>query len=140
MQGLLEPYARQEFGVRGPVQDLPTMRWARRPVAASETGERMSTQGRTRASDSQRLHEGSLPGSPSVSDYALLEELRFVRSEAQAEANLAYRDWAARPLLDRYAVYRAAQDRADAAQDQLAAWAGEIGRELAGRHTAFEAA
>jgi hypothetical protein len=70
------------------------------------------------------------PGSPpSVSDYALLEELRFVRREAQAEANVAYRDWIAEPCCERYVVYRAAADRADAAQDQLAAWAIGIGRE-----------
>ncbi len=75
-----------------------------------------------------------------MSDYALLEELRFVRREAQAEANLAYCDWATRPLRERYAVYRAAQDRADAAQDQLAAWACEIGRELAGTNAAIKAA
>ncbi len=99
----------------------------------------MKTEGRARAGDSRPAHEGSLPARPSVSDYALLEELRFVRREAQAEANVAYRDWATRPLLDRYAVYRAAQDRADAAQDQLAAWAGELGRELAARRTALEA-
>jgi acyl-CoA reductase-like NAD-dependent aldehyde dehydrogenase len=100
----------------------------------------MRTEGRTRTNDSHRPRKRPLPGSPSVSDYALLEELRFVRREAQAEANLAYRDWAARPVGERYAVYRAAQDRADAAQDQLANWAGEIGRELADGHAALEAA
>ena len=55
-----------------------------------------------------------------VRAYALLEELRFQRREAQAEANLAYEDWRRDPCRNRYAVYLAAQDRADAAQDQLA--------------------
>jgi hypothetical protein len=72
------------------------------------------------------------PGRPSVADYALLEELSFVRREAQVEANVAYDYWLERPNRERYAVYRAAQDRADAAQDQLANCAGEIGRGLRG--------
>lgn len=56
----------------------------------------------------------------STHDYAMLEELRFVRREAQAEANLAYESWCRHPCGERYAVYLAAQDRADAAQDYLA--------------------
>jgi hypothetical protein len=59
-------------------------------------------------------------GAPSAHDFALLEELSFVRREAQAEANLAYEDWRLLRSGDAYAVYRAAQDRADAAQDDLA--------------------
>jgi hypothetical protein len=59
---------------------------------------------------------------PSVREYALLEEFSFVRREAQAEADLAYEHWRAQPSKDAYAVYRAAQDRADAAQDDLADW------------------
>ena len=86
-----------------------------------------------RASSSTADHEReSLPGRPSVADYALLEELSYVRREAQAEANLAYEDWRNDPSSDRYMVYRAAQDRADAAQDQLASCAEEIGRDLRG--------
>jgi hypothetical protein len=50
----------------------------------------------------------------------MLEEMSFVRREAQAEADLAYEDWRVRAGADAYAVYRAAQDRADAAQDDLA--------------------
>ena len=57
---------------------------------------------------------------PSSRDYAMLEEMSFVRREAQAEANIAYEDWHLRPQGEAYAVYRAAQDRADAAQDDLA--------------------
>lgn len=55
-----------------------------------------------------------------VHDHALLEELSFVRREAQAEADVAYAAWRADTCRDTYAVYRAAQDRADAAQDDLA--------------------
>jgi hypothetical protein len=49
----------------------------------------------------------------------VLEELSFVWRAAQREASLAYCQW--RRLRDRaaYASYRAAQDRADAAQDAL---------------------
>ncbi|MBV8733841.1 MAG: hypothetical protein JO321_12575 [Solirubrobacterales bacterium] len=98
----------------------------------------MGTEDRVPSSNEERAQE-SLPGRPSVADYALLEELRFVRREAQAEANLAYEDWFATPSGERYAVYRAAQDRADAAQDQLAEWASEIGRELSGSGLAVQA-
>ncbi len=70
--------------------------------------------------------EESRVNRPSVHDYAMLEELRFVRREAQAEADLAYEDWRWRPCRDAYAVYVAARDRADAAQDELASWARQI--------------
>ena len=60
---------------------------------------------------------------PSAHEYAMLEELQFVRREAQAEANLAYAAWR---RADTYAVYRAAQDRADAAQDALADYARRV--------------
>lgn len=59
-------------------------------------------------------------GRPSAHDIAMVEEIGFVRREAQAEANLAYEDWRDVRSRDAYAVYRAAQDRADAAQDDLA--------------------
>jgi hypothetical protein len=61
-------------------------------------------------------------------EFAMLEELRFVRREAQAEANDAYEYWRLRPHRDAYTAYRAAQDRADAAQDQLAGWAAQVAR------------
>jgi hypothetical protein len=51
----------------------------------------------------------------------MLAELGFVRREAQAEADLAYLDWCLAPSAETHVVYRAAQDRADAAQDDLAA-------------------
>jgi hypothetical protein len=59
-------------------------------------------------------------GHSAAHNFAMLEELRFVRAEAQAEADLAYEDWRCVRSGDTYAVYRAAQDRADAAQDALA--------------------
>jgi hypothetical protein len=62
----------------------------------------------------------------SIHDYAMLEEYSFVRREAQAEAYLAYEDWRADARPERYAVYRAAQDRADAAQDDLADYARRL--------------
>ena len=99
----------------------------------------MKTEGRAPRSDAQQDEEITLAERPSVADYALLEELRFVRREAQAEANLAYEDWLLCQCGERYAVYRAAQDRADAAQDQLADWATEIGREVTGGHLALGA-
>jgi hypothetical protein len=40
--------------------------------------------------------------------------------DARDEAREAYRRWRAAPGADSYAVYRAAQDREDAAQDTLA--------------------
>jgi hypothetical protein len=41
-------------------------------------------------------------------------------SDARDDALLAYSSWRAAPAAETYAVYRAAQDRADAAQDTLA--------------------
>lgn len=47
-------------------------------------------------------------------------ELFTIWSVARAEANLAFDAWSAAPGPDSYASYRAAEDRADAAQDDLA--------------------
>jgi hypothetical protein len=74
---------------------------------------------------------------PSAREYALIEELSFVRREAQAEANVAYDEWRDQPSGERYAVYRAAQDRADAAQDELARCTREI-RAVGATGPAFE--
>jgi hypothetical protein len=49
-----------------------------------------------------------------------LEEVFVLWSAARAEANVAYDDWCASPGADAYAVYRAAEDRADAAETELA--------------------
>ena len=54
------------------------------------------------------------------------DQLRFVRREAQQEANDAYADWDGLRTVLAYAVYRAAQDRADAAQDDLAKFARRL--------------
>jgi hypothetical protein len=51
---------------------------------------------------------------------ALLGEQAWAWRDAQAEAALAYAAWCRDAGADGYAVYRAAQDRADAAQDALA--------------------
>jgi hypothetical protein len=51
---------------------------------------------------------------------AQLHDERFtIWSAARAEANLAYEAWCAAPGREAYAVYRAAEDRADAAEDAL---------------------
>jgi hypothetical protein len=50
----------------------------------------------------------------------LHDELLAVWSAARAEANLAYQAWCDVPGVDAYAVYRAAEDRADAAEQALA--------------------
>jgi hypothetical protein len=60
---------------------------------------------------------------PSTRDYTLLEDLTSAWRAAQGEADRAYQRWSRAPSEETYAGYRAAQDRADAAQDQLAAWA-----------------
>lgn len=50
----------------------------------------------------------------------LLEEMRFERREAQAIADQAFARWSELRTAEAYAVYRATQDLADAAQDELA--------------------
>jgi hypothetical protein len=52
------------------------------------------------------------------------EELRHAWRAAHEEAVCAYRAWHATGGEETYAVYRAAQDRADVAQDALALTAG----------------
>ena len=48
------------------------------------------------------------------------DELAYAWRAAQDEAVAAYRAWQELPGSNEYAVYRAAQDRADQAQDVLA--------------------
>jgi hypothetical protein len=48
------------------------------------------------------------------------DELFVLWSAARAEANQAYEAWCARPGAEAYLVYRAAEDRADAAEERLA--------------------
>ena len=69
-----------------------------------------------------RLGTARLGHSEPITAWAFYE-VDYVRREAQAEADLAYEAWCQMPGADGYAVYRAAQDRADAAQDQLAGFA-----------------
>jgi hypothetical protein len=47
------------------------------------------------------------------------DELRDAWRDAQSEATAAYAEWRNDPGAGAYVVYRAAQDRADAAQDRL---------------------
>ena len=47
-------------------------------------------------------------------------ELFAVWAAARAEANSAFAQWSRRPGRESYASYRAAEDRADAAEDTLA--------------------
>jgi hypothetical protein len=49
-----------------------------------------------------------------------LEAVFALWGAARAEANEAYDAWCAAPGPDAYAVYRAAEDRADAAEVELA--------------------
>ena len=51
----------------------------------------------------------------------LRDELALSWREAQDEAVALYREWCESPGASAYARYRAAQDRADQAQDVLAA-------------------
>lgn len=50
----------------------------------------------------------------------LLAEVFVLWSAARAEANEAYEAWCDVPGSDAYSVYRAAEDRADAAETELA--------------------
>jgi len=56
-----------------------------------------------------------------VTEVREVAELETVWSAARAEANLAYDAWRATGGERAYATYRAAEDRADAAEDALAA-------------------
>jgi len=57
---------------------------------------------------------------PAYLDNWRRDELYAIWSVARAEANLAFDAWTAAPGAETYASYRAAEDRADAAQDHLA--------------------
>ena len=52
-------------------------------------------------------------------------EVFVIWCAARAEANLAYDAWCERPGPDAYAVFRAAEDRADAAEADLACVAAD---------------
>jgi hypothetical protein len=55
-----------------------------------------------------------------LSTWSTSERFWYAWDEAQVEAELAYEAWCREPGREAYVVYRAAQDRADAAQDALA--------------------
>jgi hypothetical protein len=54
------------------------------------------------------------------------DELFVIWSAARAEANMAYDAWCESPGRMTYAVYRAAEDRADAAEVALIAGASPV--------------
>jgi hypothetical protein len=64
----------------------------------------------------------------SVSAWSRYDRLWYAWDEAQTEAELAYEAWCAEPGPEAYVVYRAGQDRADAAQDALARYADRSGK------------
>lgn len=64
----------------------------------------------------------SMPAIGAEADWAWVrDELAFAWRSAQDEALSTYRAWSESPGRAAYVVYRAAQDRADQAQDALAA-------------------
>jgi hypothetical protein len=66
----------------------------------------------------ERRAGGDLEG-PDADSFWLRDELSDAWWAAQAEARAAYDYWHELPGADGYAVYRAAQDRADEAQNAL---------------------
>jgi hypothetical protein len=64
-----------------------------------------------------------------MSPQRVRDELFVLWSAARAEANIAYAAWCSSPGPDAYAVYRAAEDRADAAEVALSG--GEVQPALA---------
>jgi hypothetical protein len=54
-----------------------------------------------------------------MTPHSVRDELFVLWSAARAEANIAYDAWCFEPGPDAYAVYRAAEDRADAAEVAL---------------------
>jgi hypothetical protein len=80
---------------------------------------------RARAPDSGEMapaaHDGELVFSCEVPPAAsMFGCMHLAWREAQSAARRTYEDWRRRGGPDAYLVYRAAQDRADAAQDALA--------------------
>lgn len=63
-----------------------------------------------------------------ISPHRRSDESFVIWSAARAEANLALDAWRARPGRDSYLVYRAAEDRADAAEQALWDMAGARSR------------
>ena len=61
-----------------------------------------------------------------VSPLQSQDEVFALWSAARAEANFAYDAWCGAPGLESYIVYRAAEDRADAAEQRLAGRAWDV--------------
>ena len=69
----------------------------------------------------KRASQSGLRGLRAAADTAWVrDELRVAWRDARDEAVASYRAWRDAPGAVRYVSYRAAQDRADAAQDALA--------------------
>jgi hypothetical protein len=58
-------------------------------------------------------------GTSAAMSHRFRDELFVLWSAARAEANIAYDAWCSDPGPDAYVVYRAAEDRADAAEVAL---------------------
>jgi hypothetical protein len=67
-----------------------------------------------------------VPEAPGRAEHWIAVELHDVWRAAQAEADDAYWHWRDHPGAAAYVTYRAAQDRADAAQEHLAQWLGHF--------------
>jgi hypothetical protein len=65
---------------------------------------------------------------PRLQGAELVGELFVAWSAARADANLALDAWESQPGSDAYAVFRAAEDRADAAEDALAEASARMNR------------
>jgi hypothetical protein len=66
------------------------------------------------------------PAAPGYERAVSPEELFVLWSAARAEANMAYDAWCEAPGRIAYAVYRAAEDRADAAEVALSERAAPV--------------
>ena len=53
---------------------------------------------------------------------SVIDDVTLAWRLAQAQACMAYEHWCSRPSAAAYALYRAAQDQADSAQDELQAY------------------
>jgi hypothetical protein len=98
----------------------------RRPGAAaiSRLGSRERSAARAAHLVGELVFQRDLPPGASVS-----ECLRIAWEEARSEARATYEAWRSEGGLAAYLVFRAAQDRADAAQDALAQCCTRRGRE-----------
>ncbi len=101
-----------------PVQDVVAAELALgdRGVAVQLVGLHVELLGVVEDTHEFVLHRAEEPVPPA----AAIDEMFVVWSAARAEANLAYDAWCDRRCGEAYWVYRAAEDRADAAEAALA--------------------